>query len=245
MVTRLLTLNVRNCSDAGGNSIKERSLRLRRLIYDAPPDIVCFQECSFSWRRLLYRHFRREYGIYTARRGSIFDEALIIMWKKDKFTCDAKGRFFLSDSPDNPHSECYEKLCKCKRITSYAHLCADDCSFYILNTHFGFYEPERIKSAECLCDVITQKGLSPCIIAGDFNAEGTSKAYSMMAERFTDADTRGEHTPTYHGYGKVQPKRIDYIFVDKSFSVNDFHITDEKEYGWVSDHYALLLDFRY
>ena len=92
-------------------SIEERHEGLRNIIKSQNPDIIGFQEADKTWESYLKSDYS-EYNYVWYWRGignqSKENEATPIFYKKDKFNLLDQGRFWLSDTPDQP-SYCFNE----------------------------------------------------------------------------------------------------------------------------------------
>lgn len=77
---------------------------------------------------------------------------------------------------------------------------------FILVTHFGLAESERINAVKTLCEIIDSTDL-PIILMGDFNTEPDEKLLVPLFERLKNVDTNDNTFPS----DKPEIK-IDYIF---------------------------------
>ena len=248
MDIKVVSFNLRCRSDFGGNSIKERSLRLNEILKNYDADLIGFQECSPRWKKKIKKYFCKEYGMFSRYRGLFQREATPVLWKQDKFSFIDSGCFWLSDTPWKPSGKWDEKLIL-YRICTYVILEERESKKRItfFNTHFGFGDSCQQKSAALIYEYSKKITEGPLVITGDFNMTPGSKGYIEMTEHFTDANSMTVKTtsPTYHGYGKGKPCHIDYCFTDKKFLPVDYKIIDETVDGkYPSDHYGIYVKVR-
>lgn len=111
-------------------------------------------------------------------------------------------------------------------------------------THHGHHEPdtkdgtpETTRQMNVLADYI--KGLDGSIICtGDFNLHPKSTSLKKLNSMLHNLPLEYEIATTRTQFAKRQ-EVIDFIFVSKDITVNEFKVLDDL----VSDHAALLLDF--
>ncbi len=75
-----------------------------------------------------------------------------------------------------------------------------------------------------------------------------SKAYKVMTDYNVDVNkvTQNYEGTTYHGYGKVDDRQIDFCFVSKAVKPVKYQVIDDKiDNKYPSDHYGLLIDLNF
>ena len=93
----------------------------------------------------------------------------------------------------------------------------------------------RAEQAALVSDHAQKSGLKT-IICGDVNEPPTSYTYSRLCGDYQDSFVKaGSGIGTTYG-GKIPMLRIDYIFADENFSVEEFEILKPK----FSDHYPVI-----
>ena len=97
---KIISFNIRYIDDPDGNSISERSKRLKAILDKYDADIFCFQEVSPYWLPELQSNFSEEYDYICRFRSPKGPEATPVFWKKDKFQCEKTGYFWFSDTPE-------------------------------------------------------------------------------------------------------------------------------------------------
>ncbi len=244
----IVTFNIRCANDPDGHSIAERAPRLRSLIQKYSPDIAGFQEVTSIWEPYIQTDYENEYTVFTKYRelrGRL--EGCTLMWKKDKFTKLYDGAFWYSKTPW-VSSMGDDIAYKCRRFCQYVGLKENETgkTFAVYNTHFGFgdsYQTESIELLKQTVDIISE---SSSLMIGDFNMKPDSAPYKRATELFTDANTLLENdmTTTYHGYGKVNDARIDYLFISGNVKPTGYKLLDEVFDGkYPSDHYGLYFSY--
>ena len=253
---RILTQNLRYCSDNGGNSINERATRFYQLVEEYQPDLIGTQECSLQWTDLLQQDLgdRYEYlGTPQQNRNDEWDDA--ILYRKDRFELKDGGTFWLSNTPDIPQSQLnYGELC---RICTWALLADLETGETLLfsNTHLHhrrneFFQEVRTRQAEILFRYL-RRGENklmqyPGFLTGDFNGESDEPFYAQVTAYYEDsgiaAITNSSSVDyTFHDYGQEQLS-YDYCFYSPGkVTVLDYRILDDQYDGYISDHYGILV----
>lgn len=233
------------CVDApNGNSIPERSPRVRRVLEPLDADLIGFQEATPLWLEILLRDYGEQYELYNVYRSETSPESTPIAWKRERFDCLEKGNLWFSDTPE-VESLGWDNLYQCPRIFTWARLKekTSGAEFCFVNTHFGFGDECQTKSARILIDFARRMGC-PCILAGDFNMEIGAAGYQVMAEAFDDGNeqTVADRGPTFHGFDPDQfGEHIDYCFVTRDIRPLSFRCIREQVEGQdPSDHYPLF-----
>jgi endonuclease/exonuclease/phosphatase family metal-dependent hydrolase len=239
-----------------------RKALLVKSIQTYRPDLLGTQECQWQQARYLRRHLPG-YGFVGAGRsdGQKAGEMVALFYRKDRFRCEQRGHFWLSDEPGQPGSETWDGLLP--RMVSWARLTrrATGQTLYLFNTHFSaFGAGARRKSARLLSRRVNQiAGRAPVIVTGDFNAGEHSKPYNIMVSRSDQAGAIASTTPrlvdtfrdvfpkrqanlgTLHGFdGHADSNRIDWILASPRFnpvsaSIKRYH--DDGRYP--SDHFPV------
>ena len=142
----------------------------------------------------------------------------------------------------------WEKIGRGAIITKFE---SENKTFYTINTHLAwghnpYDEKYKIEQAKILYDEIS-KLTSPFILSGDFNVIADTKTARMFEDLGVNLTKLNNITntlnPEIHGAKNLFPKglAVDFIFVSKDIKVNEFKLINHPN---LSDHYALLLDFR-
>lgn len=249
---RVLTQNLRYANDADGNSVAERSARFAALMQEYAPDIVGTQEATPLWTQYLEEHFSDEYervGVFRDGTGHAGDEANYILFRKDRFSLEESGTFWLTDEP-----EIVGKVegALCNRVCTWALLrdLRTDEKIFVCNTHLD-HSNDDIRSAQLkvLLDyIVSDVKDGPVLMTGDFNALRTSAPYKSIQKaglydgekKAWVADSDVNHTcHLYRGWGDT----IDYCFYNKFWTPLYARIVSDDYGGYVSDHYGVVVDF--
>lgn len=250
----VITQNVRYCDDPDGNSINRRAKRLNALVQSYQPDILCTQEVTNTWSKLLTGILSDTYtcvGEFDGGPDSTQGNKVAIFFRKERFELQETDTFWLSDTPQEVSK--YEDS-KTKRICTWALLKdkVTNKTFLVANTHLDTQTPEvrlaqyQVLKAQ-LKDLFSQY---PAILTGDFNAQPDSNVYSCVLQDFRDPHVSAPQNAstvdyTAHGYGTVTDRRIDYCFYNSAFAAQNYQILSDQYDGYVSDHYGVLTKYTF
>lgn len=174
-----------------------------------------------------------------------------LLYKKDRFTVEKSGTFWISQTPDIAGSMGWDAAYT--RVASWAVL-KDKKSgknIFAINTHLDHMGlTARREGANLLINKINElaNGL-PVVLTGDFNDFPASDA----VKNITDISKKGYLIDsksiaskisgsdwTFHDFGRLpidKRERIDYIFVSKQIEVLDYEtLPDKLDNVFVSDH---------
>ncbi len=248
MELKIISFNIRCCSDPNGYSIAERAPRLYKIVSKYNADLIGFQEYRPSWESYIEKFFSAEYDMFNKYRAKTGDvESSPILWRKDKFDCLKTGYFWLSDTPEE-ESKGWDEIYDCHRMCVYTVLKEKESGtvFTFMNTHFGFGDSCQINSVKLIEEYSKKISTHPTFIVGDFNMKPDSVGYAAMVQRFTDVNsvTDNDLRGTYHGYDpeNIINEHIDYCFIDEKITpIGQKIIDDTVENKFPSDHYGLYI----
>lgn len=249
MDIKVVSFNIRCANDPEGHSIEERAPRLKAILDPIKADIIGFQECQLDWEKIIERDYLDEYEMYLVRRND--PESCPILWRRDRFECLEKGRFWLSDTPD-VMSGGYDDLYHCYRICLWAILKDKSTGEQLLymNTHYGFGERAQNASTELIAKRANEIADLPTVLTGDFNLTPNEPTYPNLTKHFTDvnAATGNDTRSTYHAYFMNEIKadyHIDFCFVNHKVTPISQTILDESFDGkYPSDHFGILSELK-
>lgn len=249
MKISVMSFNVRCANDADGHSIAERAPRIGMIFDKYKPDVIGIQEYRTGWESCFDEYLKMGYDMYyVPKEFNRHQEAVPVMWKKDRFECMEKNTFWLSDTPEKDSGGWDEKY-DVNRLCSYVVLKHRESgvSFVFMNTHFGFGDSCQTRSAELINKYSNEYEDIPVFVTGDFNMKTDSAGYKRMTEFFTDVNTvtANDRRCTYHGYApeKHSESHVDFCFVnDKVKPLNYKLVTETFEGKYPSDHYGLLIE---
>jgi endonuclease/exonuclease/phosphatase family metal-dependent hydrolase len=162
-----------------------------------------------------------------------------ILYKYAKFTPQATGTFWLSDTPARPGSMTWGN--HYPRLVTWGRFRGQGREFYFYNTHFDHEsQPARIKGAKLLMSRLRH----PAILTGDLNAAAANDAIREVSSKLLDTvDAPGG---TFHAFtGNRTGDRIDYIFAEPGSQVFSSRILHDNQAGrYPSDHFPVVSTFR-
>ena len=239
----LLTYNIQSWD------VNERRVKgIIDLIKKYNPDIICLQEVTVVWFKILSKEFSSTYT-FTGRDRLWADKDCLrrdrekncVLFKKDKFSKVWSHTYWLG--PDMLHPSKFEGSVF-KRVFTSTKLkdLRNNKEFLAVSTHFDYLKPEvRELQAEVLANYLSkQKGA--VLLAGDFNGEPKEKGYSLITKHMIDlGEEFNETNITYHAYDKFPFEKIDYIFRSENVLAKEYKLVkDEYEGLPPSDHYPLF-----
>lgn len=243
MDIKLLTYNVQSWD------VTDRRIRgIIDLINRYNPDVICLQEVTQTWFKILRKEFS---NIYTFKgRDRLFAdknalkrdrEKSCVLFKKDCFKYITGHTYWLGPDMNNPSK--FEGSVF-KRVFTVAKLLdkKNNKKFQAISTHFDYLKPEvRQQQAEVLNHYLKQQK-DPILLAGDFNGGPEEKCYEVITKTLSDVGAEFNHTEfTYHAYDKQPYEKIDFIFRSKDIHAKEFKMIKDKFEGLPpSDHYPLL-----
>ena len=258
---KVLSQNVRCADDPNGNSVDERTTRLKALIDEYKPDLIGTQEVTYKWFQ--YLDSIEGYDIVGSSRaghGSTAEEWSAVMYNSERFVLLDSDTFWLTKNPDLVGAV---ENSGCKRICTWAELYDRYTGEIIImaNTHLDHLsEDVRSLQAQYLLKNLRKRLVErydECTIylTGDFNCKNSATSYySITAGGFVDsrivaAEDLSEVKGTYHAYGEHNTE-IDFCFYKGKQNVLSYEIISKKylgemdtEPGYVSDHYGVFVVF--
>ena len=250
-----------NCAAPWGNILKgtgsaTRVKKFAAYMTAVLPDSIGTQEMNQKWLDALSedKTIRSYYSWIGVTRGGDENENKsemnAVFWLHDKYTKEADGTFWLSETPDTMSK--YEGA-GCYRICTWVLLKNKETGeqYIHMNTHLDNASEE---AANYGAEVISEKmdELSgqygcPIVLTGDFNETQGMIAYNTIAEKLQDTQVVAQSTErktTYQAWGKVDSgEPIDFIFTTNELPVSQYKVLDDLSNGYVSDHYGIMADF--
>jgi endonuclease/exonuclease/phosphatase family metal-dependent hydrolase len=175
-----------------------------------------------------------------------------IFYKQKKFKLLQSGTFWLSKTPDSPSKGWDAAL---PRICSWVQLeeMQSHFKFFVFNTHFDHIGVEaRKESAKLILTSIAKiAGNAPVILTGDFNIDQHDESYALihdskeLEDAFTLAKVKMVPNGTFNSFdiNSKTDRRIDHIFVGRSFEVIRYGILTESYQGkFPSDHFPVMIE---
>ena len=258
----VMTFNIRLDTQADGINRWEARIPLFTGYMDSvAPDIVGMQEVLHN--QLLdildimpgyaYTGTGRDDGMQGGEYSPVF-------FREDRFTLYDHSQFWLSETPEIPGSLSWDAAIT--RIVSWAALKDRQSGdlIYAFNTHFDHRGVQaRLNSIELLSEKIKEiAGDSPVIVLGDFNIRKESDDYRFMIDTFSEnnglsnaelisrAPVTGAES-TFNGFRTdIEPRVIDFIFVDNNLYVSSYRVDKVMENGiFISDHWPVVAEIIY
>ena len=258
----VMTFNVRFDNPADGENRWEARIPIvRTYMEEAAPDIVGMQEVLVNQIEDLLDIMPGYAYVGTGRDdGRTGGEYSPIYYREDRFNLRDHGQFWLSETPEVPGSRSWDAAIT--RIVTWAALedRQSGKTIYAFNTHFDHRGVQaRLNSIELMAERITEiAGDKPVITVGDFNIRKESDDYKFMVSTFADrngltnaeliseAPVTGAES-TFNGFRTdIEPRVIDFIFVDGNFSVSSYRVDEVMENGiFISDHWPVVAEVSY
>ena len=271
----VMTFNIRyGTANDGPNAWPERKELVFDVLRTHAPDIVGLQEALRFQLDELHEALPRyaETGVGRSD-GKTKGEYSAILYDAARFAVDARGTFWLSDTPEVIGSKSWGN--RIPRICTWARLIEKEteAAFYVYNTHLDHQsQPSREKSAVLLAERMAARAhrADPVILTGDFNAgedndairhlrgelpcigEGEPPAGAAAPPPITLVDSFRVLHPdvkdvgTFNGFkGTRDGQKIDYVFVEPGVNVLDAAIVRDHEDGrYPSDHFPVIAKMR-
>lgn len=253
----VMTFNIRyNNPGDGEHAWPYRKERVAQLIQFHDTDLVGVQEALRGQIDDLSEMLPEFAWVGVGRDdGKDAGEFSPIFYRRDRFTLEDTGTFWLSESPEVIGSKSWDAAIT--RIANWA-LFEDSVtgeSLLHLNTHFDHRgEQARINSAALIVERLPQLASElPVIVTGDFNVPPTNEVYEIMTGSLQDAYTASVLEPygpqgTFSGFEVVvtpDDRRIDYVFVDSGTEVLRYGaLSDQLNGSYPSDHLPVLVEIR-
>ena len=230
--------------DDGENFFPHRLPHILEKIQKEQPDIIGFQELMPAPFEALQKGLPGYSFVGDCRDAERKDESNRIAFRSDRFEAEKWGQFWLSPTPDVPGSR-YEQQSICPRICTWVFLkeTVTGKELLAVNTHLDHeQEYARMKGLEQIFRTIPEirgKKDVPVLITGDFNLTPAEAPYALI-EKAGYQDLTAGMAPTYHGFEKDEPVKIDYILCDRpvSFTQDRWHQCINGVY--LSDHDPVL-----
>ncbi len=246
MKIKVMTFNLRIPVMADGdNYFFNRKERILACIKEEKPDVIGFQEAGDDSRAFLREVLSEDYVLVGCGRHKGYrGESTPIAYRRARFELVNLTTRFLSDMPTVPGSR-YENSdqSSCPRLFVDAELSCEgvESTFHFINTHLDHKGREaRLLGMKQI--LAYAEGLSGALILmGDMNARPEEACITFVKE-WGLSDAAADVTHTFHGFGKVEECRIDYIFTNAPFE-NGRRVEDTPVNGvYLSDHYPMVAD---
>lgn len=252
----VLTFNLRyNNPEDGPNAWPHRKEMVAKVFTDHDVDLAGLQEALSGMIDDLQGLLPGYAFIGVGREdGQKKGEFAPIFYRKDRFTLEKQGTFWLSETPETVGSKGWDAALA--RIATWGIFRgnASGKEFLFMNTHFDHRgETARRESAKLLIAraAALSEGKLPVVLTGDFNTTPDSTAIQTVTSdsrlKLTDS-TDVSQTPhiggtmTFNGFGREKSGDIiDYIFVGPGVKVESHGYFPEIQDGvYVSDHWPVV-----
>ena len=272
----LVTVNIRyGTADDGPNAWPHRREMVTDLLARLDADILGLQEALRFQLDEIGAALPGYAEIGVGRDdGATRGEYAAILFRTERFSIDAAGTFWLSDTPDAVASKHWGN--GITRVCTWARLIdkASGRGVYVFNVHMDHQsQPSRERAAELIAAQVAGRAHAdePVVLMGDFNAGESNPAVRYLrgeADRASDPDAWPGYTPppspglvdsfreahpdatevgTFTGFtlGATGGEKIDHILVSPGIEVLDASIDRESQDGrYPSDHFAVTAHVR-
>ena len=256
---RVLQFNIRLLTSSDNeNQWKYRCEDLISYCRVVNPDVIGMQEVTPTQRTYVIANLPDYACVGLGRDGGQSGEHCPVFYRKDLFTLERSGTFWLSDTPEKVSNTWGAA---CRRIVTWTILRNKKTGerFLYANTHFDHQNESARDKSSVLCKQKLEEyaqGL-PIIITGDYNCYPDSKCYALMLncegarpmrEVWESARVKEGPEGTFHSWGTIamgNRKRIDFIFVTPEINVLRAVTDDDtKRPRMLSDHDPVFADVR-
>ena len=240
-----------------------RRERAIRAIREFMPDVLGVQEAR-ELQVIDLREALPEFEFYGVGRddGKTGGEYAGIFYRKDRFTRNDSGTFWLSTMPEKPGTSFYTVPGAVPRLASWVRLRDKQSGreLLVLNSHWDHISaPARRKSATLIRERLSKlaEGV-PAIVMGDFNTSEDSAPLRVLVDevaasgrRLVDSyravhRERSTEESTFNDWqGTTTGSRIDFILHTQEFTPSAAAIVRTSYDGrWPSDHYPVTATLR-
>lgn len=252
----------------GPNAWDYRRAMVVDVIKGFEADVIGLQESMFPQTEYLRAKLEDDFGIVDAycegrKRGGLGNP---ILYRKDRFKVEKWGRFWFSDTPDEPASKTWGN--DHPRFCLWAYLVEKETGkgFFMYNVHFDHASHNSMRrSAVLLNERIAQREpKAPFVTVGDFNVLEDDEVVHYMKGKELRIDGEAFKNPqpvvdtfrvkhgeeadgaTFHAFFSREPIKIDFIFTEKQMEVVDTEIVRyNKDGAYPSDHYPVTATIRF
>jgi endonuclease/exonuclease/phosphatase family metal-dependent hydrolase len=254
---RLMSFNVRTSTAADGpDAWPLRKNILIETIERFQPTLIGFQEVREDQHDEIIARMP-DYAFSGVARddGKRKGEWSLIGFRKERFSAQNHGDFWLSEQPEVPGSKSWDAALT--RICSWVRLreTATGREYVFANTHFDHRGViARREASRVLSEQLAKIAAGvPAILTGDLNIKEDNPAYAVLVQptlpgaiRWIDSyreiyPQRATDEASFHGFkGTVAGSRIDFIFHTADFKATASAIDRFSKGGrYPSDHYAV------
>ncbi|MCZ4244588.1 endonuclease/exonuclease/phosphatase family protein [Pedobacter punctiformis] len=247
----VITYNIRlNVASDGVNAWPNRKNNVKALIKFHDADILCVQEALPEQYDALLENSNFDVVGVGRDDGKRKGEFSAVYFDKTRFAKKEGGTFWLSETPNVPSKGWDAALNRvCSWVKLYDKLNKKD--FIVFNTHYDHIGVQaRIESAKLIKQKIQEIAPKlPVVFTGDLNVTPETEAISTIKSFLLDAKDITVEPPygpvgTFNAFNfnSELKDKIDYVFVNKGFSVQKFAVlTDSKDQRYYSDHLPVFV----
>ncbi|WP_316803935.1 endonuclease/exonuclease/phosphatase family protein [Pedobacter nototheniae] len=247
----VITYNIRlNVASDGINAWPNRKDNVKALVKFHDADILCVQEALPEQFDALLENSNFDVVGVGRDDGKRKGEFSAVYFDKTRFIKKDGGTFWLSETPDVPSKGWDAALNRvCSWVKLYDKL--NKKEFIVFNTHYDHIGVQaRIESAKLIKRKIQEIAPKlPVILTGDLNVTPETEAISTIKSFLSDTKDITVEPPygptgTFNNFNfnSELKDKIDYVFVNKGFSVQKFAVlTDSKDQRYYSDHLPVLV----
>jgi len=241
---KIMSCNLRVDVAADGiNAFPNRRERLIAKILEEKPDIIGFQEANDAMRAYLAEHLTGYMLLGCGRKKEYRGEGIPVALRIGTVEVISFKTRWLSSAPDVPGSR-YEESdqSSCPRMYHEVHLVTTkgghELRFYNTHTDHKGAQAKLLEVTQLLAEIEVPADAA-VVFTGDFNAKPHSEPIRYMMEGCPQrkiVDATAELGGTFHGFGKVENCKIDYIFTNLAFR-DSYQISCPPVDGvYLSDH---------
>lgn len=249
---KVMTYNIRFPNKADGANFwdNRRDVAIDMLRRHSP-DLIGTQELFFRQGDEIVTALPEYVWLGTARYGIHTNEYMGIFYKKERFTLQEMGQFWLSETPSVPGSMNWGMTLP--RLATWARLLDNRTgkAFTFIDTHFPHRAQDDAARTECakvLASFIAKLPSDmPVILTGDFNADAGSNAHKVLTQTMKDAwvasPSRKGPAGTFHNFkgGEGRGDRIDWILHRGPWKATHAEfLLDHQGELYPSDHYPVI-----
>ncbi len=189
--------------------------------------------------------------------GKEAGEYAAILYNAKRFELLEDSTFWLSPNPGEPSvgwDASMERICTYALLQERQPTNGTQRRFWVFNAHLDHRGPEsRLEALKLIWKMIQQRNQTlnlPVMLMGDFNAEPQEAPIAFISQQLQDSRTVSLQNPygpegTWSTFkrGETPTRRIDYILVNRKFSVRKYAaIRDTYGDYYPSDHLPVFVE---
>ena len=225
-----------------------RSNNVLQTIRKKNPDVICLQEVTPTWMKILQADLSDCYGMAGEAREEGKDaEYNPVLYKKEDYTLCRQKTFWLSDTPaviSRVPESMYYRICTMTVLQEQT----TGKRIRVVCLHMDYVQAAAARQAEILLRLLRAEEQLPTVFCGDLNTMKWNDAYKILANsEYTDAENAAEQksvAPTFQKFGE-RADTIDFCFV-KDVKVKNFVVEEVKINGeYPSDHNPVCMEVEF